>query len=266
MQGVHCDSVLPQRFDDRIDLSSKQYEISSDRRLSVTSRLEVQGCRHAHRWRNCHTRVGNCLRSRHCDLKDSTINLPGVSENLLDLLLVETKFGCGRGCGRGIGTGSFSQSQCVVDCFGHLHGIAAAGDVHVHHMGRFSKQVIMDSGFVYAALLKLHHDGFDLVFSENQIAHDHGSAAIALECCPRTQREGGLDIDAIEHHVKIFSRHSKLDHVTRLDLSGTYHRLLDLLPVVRITWSTECLSHRQSSAIQGSCRDGCRQEDIQDSD
>src|SRR6202140_64681 len=102
MQGCHCDSVLPQRFDDRIDLSSKQYEIPSDRRLAVTCRLEVQGCRYAHGRRNGHTRVGNCLGPRHRDLKDSTINLPGVSENLLDLLLVETKFDCGRGCGRGI--------------------------------------------------------------------------------------------------------------------------------------------------------------------
>src|ERR1700686_4652098 len=99
MQGCHRDSVLSQRFDDRIDLSSKQYEISSDRRLAVTCRLEVQGCGYAHRRRNRHTRVGNCLGPRHCDLKDSTINLAGVPENLLDLLLVKTEFACGLVCG-----------------------------------------------------------------------------------------------------------------------------------------------------------------------
>jgi hypothetical protein len=43
--------------------------------------------------------------------------------------------------------------------------------------------------------------------------------------------QAGLDIDAIEHDVKILSRHSKLDHVTRLHLTRTPHRGLDLLSI-----------------------------------
>jgi hypothetical protein len=50
--------------------------------------------------------------------------------------------------------------------------------------GGFANQVIMDGGFLYATLLELHHHRFDLILGEDQVAHHHRAAGVALEGCP----------------------------------------------------------------------------------
>jgi hypothetical protein len=135
-----------------------------------------------------------------------------------------------------------------------------AGNVHVHHMWRFPNQMIMDSGFMDAALLELHHDGFDLVFSENQVAHYHRAVAITFEGCPRTQGQSRLNIDAVEHDVEVLSRHPELDHIPWLHLAGAAHRVLDLLPITLRGANgsgASRLCDRQGSAQQASCRKNC---------
>jgi hypothetical protein len=108
-------------------------------------------------------------------LKNSAIDLPGVPENLLNLLLVKNKFGYWLGCGSGIiWAGSLRQRNRIVDRLCHLDRNAVTGNMHVHNVRRFSNQVIVDRGFLYATLLKLRQDGFDLVLGENQVAHYHG--------------------------------------------------------------------------------------------
>ena len=91
--------------------------------------------------------------------------------------------------------------------------------------------MVVKRSFLYSPFLKFPHYGLDLIFSENQVAHHHGCSAISFECRPRTQCEGWLDIDAFQRDMQVLSRHTELDHVTGLDLSGTTHCILYLLPV-----------------------------------
>src|SRR5437879_5854177 len=89
--------------------------------------------------------------------------------------------------------------------------------------------------------------------SSSQVAHHHGSAAVALEGSPRAQSESGLDIDASERDMQIFSWHAELDYVIGLHLSRTPHRIFNLLPIAdSVFWSrrTATLACRYRAAEQ----------------
>src|SRR5712664_3392024 len=117
-----------------------------------------------------------------------------------------------------------------------------AGNMHVHHSRRLPHQMVVKRGFLCTALLKFLHYRLDLILSENQVAHHHCGSAISFECCPRSKCESWLDVDALERDMQVFSRHTELDYVTGLHLSGTTHRLLYLLPIARsILWRGCCV-------------------------
>jgi hypothetical protein len=109
-----------------------------------------------------------------------------VPQNLLDLFLVKPKVGGWLSCGSRIWARGSSQRHPIMNGLRHLHGIAVAGNVYVHHVRRFPEEMIVHSGFVDSILLELHHYGCDLVLGENQVTHDHRSAAVSLEGHPRT--------------------------------------------------------------------------------
>jgi hypothetical protein len=60
-----------------------------------------------------------------------------------------------------------------VNHFRHLRRITMTLDMHVHHVGSLSQQVVVQSGLFYAALLKFQHDRLNFILSEDKVAHHH---------------------------------------------------------------------------------------------
>src|SRR5882757_680591 len=141
-----------------------------------------------------------------------------------------------------------------MDRLRHLDWIPVAGDMHVHDARRLPHQVVVESRFEDAALLKLRHHGLNLILSENQVAHHHRSAAVPLESYPRTQSQSSFNFYAVEYDMQILSRHAKPNNVARLQLPWTAHCILDFFPVAGrcIRSGARCLPNRQGAANQES--------------
>jgi len=117
--------------------------------------------------------------------------------------------------------------------FGHLSCITVTGDVHIHHAGQLSDEMVMDSCRLNPALLQHEQYGLDLALGKNKIAHHHSGTGILFEGDPGTEGEGGLDLDAIERDTEVFSWHAKLDDVARLALTWASHGSFNRFPIGR---------------------------------
>ena len=73
--------------------------------------------------------------------------------------------------------------------------------VHVHDVGRFVEQMIVDRSDFKTAFAEPGHNGIDFSLKQDQVAHNHRIRVTPRECSPRTQGEARLEHDAVERHV-----------------------------------------------------------------
>src|SRR5207302_64441 len=96
--------------------------------------------------------------------------------------------------------------------------------------GAGAQQVIVHGGNLKSAFDQLEHDGIDLSFKQNEVAHDHGATVRRLECDPAAQCQRRFDGHAIERHREIRARKAVAMHITRYGGLST-EGIVDFLPV-----------------------------------
>jgi hypothetical protein len=103
--------------------------------------------------------------------------------------------------------------------------------MHVHHVGRHLVQVVVNSRDFEPAAQQARHHRRHLRIEQDKVPHDHRAVAHLLECRIRSEREPGLDGNALDGDGQIRSRHSDAEDVAGLHLARLAERLLHRLPV-----------------------------------
>src|SRR5262249_42154029 len=143
--------------------------------------------------------------------------------------------GGGAGGGGGAHAGGAQRcatgGQCLPERFGQLNGITVTLVVHVHHVRRHFVQVIVDGGDVETAGEQTRHHRRHFLIQQHQIAHDHRVVADLLERRIRSEREPGLDRNALDGYREIGARDAHAVYAASLYLACLAERLLNRLPV-----------------------------------
>ena len=195
------DAVLPQRPQHRIDFLPEQHKVAGDRSFTAARRLKVDCDRRAHGRRNRHAAFRDVLRTRHAKLVDAAVRRAFDAQRLLDArgVQIERRGGC---CG-GLSERRFAQRERIVQDSREFDRISVSANVHIKHRHRGTQQVIVDRGNFEPIVDEALHHRTDLRIEEHQIAHHHHAVAARRKAKPRTERQGGLDRDAIYRHVEI---------------------------------------------------------------
>ena len=144
---------------------------------------------------------------------------PGLARPLPgERIYVEIKLLVGRS--RRLGSRSCGFCNCIVQRLRQLHRIAFAEDVHVHHSRRFVQQVIVERTDFDSGILQFLHDRADLIFRQDQIAHDIRVAGHRGKVRPGAQSETCLDGNAVRGDLQISPRHCVFMVAGRLVLAG----------------------------------------------
>src|SRR6267142_6124301 len=101
MDRRNFDAIRPQRRDHGIHFVTGKNEVSGNRRLTATSRLEIDRDRHPHRSHrsNLHSAFQDRIAPRHIELVDATVRLALAADELVELRCVEVDRWWRSGCG-----------------------------------------------------------------------------------------------------------------------------------------------------------------------